>query len=93
MIVELIVKGVGSSEPLVLDVQQVLLRQQNGTPFMVAAVHGPNNAIAASMTGRDDFNQTLANLGIHETVIVDRLILPPPPPGARLVAGPSIQRK
>ena len=37
IILEAIVQGVGAEKPLVLQVNQVVLRLPNGTPFMVAA--------------------------------------------------------
>lgn len=89
MIVELILAdGVGRSQPLVLHVNQLVVRQDNGTPICVAAEFGQDRAQAVAKVGDDDFEQVCNALGVRETVICDRVVLPPPPPGARLVAGP-----
>ncbi len=97
MIVEVILSdGVGRSKPLVLHCNQVVIRQDNGTPIGVFAHFGPDGSYAASIAascascgqGVEDFNRMLRNLGVHGTVIVDKLVLPKPPPGARLVASP-----
>jgi len=90
VIVELILKdGIGNSRPLVLQVNQILIRQDTGTPIGVAAEYGGGRSQAISIVGQDDFNRMLRNLGIGETVVCDRLELPKPPPGARLIAGPK----
>jgi hypothetical protein len=90
MIVELIpAGGVGRSRPLVLYVNQVVIRQDNGTPISVAAEFGGERTQAVAQAGDPDFERVLRALGVRETVVVDRIVLPPLPPGARLVAGPT----
>jgi hypothetical protein len=90
MIVEIIpASGVGGGAPVVLRANQVVIRRDDGTPISLAAVYGSEGSEAVSCVGCKDFLTLLRNLGIHTTVIVDRLKLPKPPPGAVLVAGPD----
>ena len=98
MIVELVLSdGVGRSAPLVLHCNQILVRQDNGTPIGAFAHYGPEGSYAASIAahckhcgkGVDDFNRILRVLGVHTTVTVDQLQVAQPPAGARLVAGPT----
>jgi len=93
MLVEFITAGgVGRGRPLVLAVNQVIVRQDNGTPILVAAEFGAEKAQAAAKVGDADFQHLLRALGINETVVCDRVELPGPPPGARLIAGPDVKR-
>lgn len=85
-----IITDVGGTAPLRIPCSQIVVRRNDGTPISLAAVFGPDGAIAVSIAGNDDFNRLLAALGVHTTVIADYLELPKPPPGARLVAGPGI---
>lgn len=90
MILEIIPEGgIYAGRPIVLRACQVLVRQDNGTPICVAAHFGPDGAYAVEKAGDKDFNRTMRALGIRETVLVDRIEVPPPPPGARLVADPT----
>lgn len=96
MIVEIILSdGVGRSAPLVVHASQVLVRQDNGTPIMIAARYGPDGAEAVGSLGHDaeEFNRFLRACGVNMTCVVQRLKLPKPPPGARLVAGPRPPRE
>lgn len=97
MIVEIILAdGVGKAAPLVLECNQIVIRQDNGTPIGVFAHYGQDGSYAASMAatcthcgrGVEDFNRMLRALGVHATVVVDKLEMPKPPPGAKLIAGP-----
>ena len=88
MRVEILLRGI-AGEPLVLDASLVIIRHDNTTPIMVAGEYGPGDTIKCSYAGQPDFNDTLRKLGIHQTVICDELILPAPPPGAKLIRGPS----
>jgi hypothetical protein len=91
MIVEIILSdGLGRAAPLVLRANQVVIRQDNDTPIVVAAHYGPDGACAVGSLGHDaeEFNRFLRVLGINMTCVVSRLQMPKPPPGARLVAGP-----
>ena len=83
-----IVNGIGNP-PLEVDATMVVCEDINGTPIMVAGHYGPDQAIRASHAMDNDFNDTLKKLGVHKTVICDRLALPPPPPGARLIRDPK----
>jgi len=92
MIVEIIPEGgIGRRDALVVPASQIIIRQDDGTPLMVAAVYGPEGAIACGSVSHDEeeFNRFLRMLNIHQTVMVQRIKMPPPPPGARLVAGPK----
>lgn len=75
--------------PLVLNVSQFLVCQDNGTPIAVGAEYGPENAQAVSMVGLPDFQRMLRVLGVNTTVVVDTLSMSKPQPGARLIAGPT----
>lgn len=90
MIVEIIpLGGIGNGAPLKLEASQIVIYQDNGTPIVVAAHYGAAGTIAVASVEHNqlEFNQMLRRLGIQMTVIVDRLHMPSPPPGARLVAG------
>lgn len=98
MIIEAILSaGIGKEAPIVLHCSQLIVRQDNGTPIGVFAHYGPEGAYAVSIAavckhcgkGIDDFNRMLRALGVHTTVIVDKLEVSKPPPGARLIAGPK----
>jgi hypothetical protein len=90
MIVTIIPKGgLGRVTPLRLDAAQVIVTHENGTPIYAAAQYGPDGAIAAATPDHADFNQILHNLGVDTTVVVDKIQLPKPPTGARLIMGPS----
>jgi hypothetical protein len=84
--------GVGRGAPLRIPVTQVVVYQDNGTPIACAAEYGTENSQAVSMAGLPDFNRTLRALGVGMTVICDGIAMPPPPPGARLVADPNQTR-
>lgn len=75
--------------PLVLDIAQFVVQQDNGTPIAVGAEYGPPGTQAISMVGMPDFQRILEVLGVHTTVVVDTLRLPAPPSGARLITGPK----
>ena len=90
MIVKLLPKIGG--RPIVMDVNQFLVCQSNGTPIMVGAEYGPDNSQAVSMVGNPDFERVLRLLGVHTTVVVDTLQMPSPQPGARLIADPTTPR-
>jgi len=78
-------------QPLVLDVSQFVVYQDNGTPISVGAEHGPHGAQAVSCVGCPDFQRMLKMLGVRTTVVVQTLKMPQPTPGARLVAGPDVK--
>lgn len=75
--------------PVVLDVSQFIVVNDMGTPISVGAVYGPDGADAVSCIGCNDFQRMLRVLGINTTVVVDKLTLPKPQPGAKLIAGPT----
>lgn len=97
MIIEFIpAEGVGRGRPVVLEVTQVVIRQDNGTPIGIALKFGPEGAdaialsekISGAIAGDGDFERLLQAAGIHDVVICDRLQIPKPHPGAVLVADP-----
>ena len=89
MLVEILPRGIGGGEPLVLEATLVIVRWPDGTPMCVAGAYGPDGVVRASHCKDKDFNETLRKLGIDRTVICDELVLPPPPTGARLIRGPE----
>jgi hypothetical protein len=76
-------------KPLVLDVSQFIVLNEMGTPVSVGAVYGPDGTIAVSCVGCDDFQRMLRSLGVQGTVVVDKLVMPKPEPGVKLLAGPK----
>lgn len=90
MIVELIpAGGLGREPPLRIDASQIIVRYPNGTPFFAAGLYGQDRSVFASMAGMNDFNKCLRSCGENKTVIVDTIEMPEPPPGARLIRGPT----
>jgi len=75
--------------PVVLDVSQYVVRNIHGTPIAVGATYGPDGADAVSCVSCADFERLLRALGVHTTVIVQRLEAASPQPGAVLLAGPK----
>lgn len=74
--------------PIVLDVAQFVVRNGRGTPIAAGAEYGPDDSQAVSCVGHPDLARVLRLLGVQTTVVVDRVVLPQPAPGARLLAGP-----
>ncbi len=71
---------------------QLLIRNDDGTPVVVAGEFGPQNTIRAAVAGDADFQRTLSAFGYNEGIVeVDHLTLPPPV-GGRLISGPGIRR-
>ncbi len=105
MKVEILAKGVAGGKPIVLDATLVVVRMDDATPVLVvgerasalnagqpvavAGDFGPDGVVRASHALDDDFNATLQALGINRMVVCDRLVMPPPPPGAQLIRGPD----
>lgn len=88
MRLEILIRGI-TGEPLVVDAALFIARHDDGTPVCVGGEYGPGDTIRCSHALDKDFNQTLRKLGIDRTVICEELVLPPPPPGAKLIRGPS----
>lgn len=87
MIVDLLVRDGLALKPIRLNVSQVLVRQDNGTPISVAIEYGADNSQAvATVKDLPEFNRVLRVLGVAP-VVCDVLELPQPPPGARLISG------
>jgi len=76
MIIELLVNNGGILRPVTVHATQVIVKNDVGTPIYVAGKYGPENGQLASSVTDPDFNDTMKKLGIHMTVICDRLILP-----------------
>lgn len=90
LVVELIPSGgFLAGPPLKLPISQIVLRNGDGTVVFVAAETGGGKSQAIARIGDADFDRVCRLLGIHETVVIDTITLPKPPPGARLVAGPK----
>lgn len=90
MIVEVVLDGAfGREPPLVLRVTQVVAYQDNGTPVALLAEGGPERSQVVTMIGQEDFRRQLRAFGVASDVRCDRIVLPRPAPGARLVAGPT----
>lgn len=89
MRVELLPRGVGHGEPIVLDATLVLVTHDDGKPIIVAGVYGPDGVVRAAHTLDKDFEQVMHALGLSRPVICDQLVLPPPPPGAVLIRKPG----
>lgn len=86
-----VVLGDGSLRSFRLtDVSSVVVRQNNGTPIMVAAEVGDGRTQQVAHVKDADFHRVLRQLGVSDTVICDTLLLPPPPLGARLLTGPDV---
>lgn len=83
-------KGMIGSAPIEMEATLVLCQQADGSAIMVAGEYGPEGAIAASHAADDDFNRVLRALGLPYLTVCQRLVLPAPPVGAKLVAGPGI---
>lgn len=90
MKIHVLPRGVGS-RPLVLDASQVVVFNSSATPVMVA-YDIDDRTVMASHQLDGDFPATLRRLGLDDPGICDRLVLPPPPPGAVLIAGPHLNR-
>ena len=80
-------------QPLIIEASLVIVHCDDGTPFMVSGEYGPDGSLRASHALDEDFNRTLHKLGINRTVLCDRIELPPPPPGARLIRDPQSARR
>lgn len=90
MIVQLVM-GDGTMRSFhVPDVAQVIVRQNNTTPIVVAAEVGDGRSQVVAHCKDKTFNHVLRQLGIDQTVVCDTLVLSKPPPTARLVAGPGV---
>jgi len=75
--------------PIEMEATLVLVQHDDGTPIMVSGEYGPEGAIRSSHALDDDFNKTLRELGITQLSVCDRLVLPGPPPGAKILMGPK----
>jgi hypothetical protein len=63
-------------DPIIAEVSQVVVEANDGTP--VAVIHevakvGGRSMILAVRVGDPQFQETLRQLGLHQTVIVDRI--------------------
>lgn len=96
MFVEIIPEGgIGrAAAPIRLRASQIVIRDDLGNPLCVAALFGPDGAIAVAKADDEgeNFHRVLKNLGIQDTVLVDTLRLPTPPPGAVLLSDPRSTR-
>ena len=89
MIVEIIpAGGILGVEPVRIPASQIVIRQDNGTPVIVAMEVGETRSQKVAKVGDKDFNKLLQEAKIFENVDVQDLELPKPPVGAKLVARP-----
>ncbi len=86
-----ILQGIGKA-PILLNATLVVCENNQGTPVMVAGDYGPEGTIRASHCKDEDFNDTLKKLGLTQVVLCDTIVLPPPPPGAKLIRDPRSDR-
>lgn len=97
MILEIIPEGGVGAAPIVLRCQQVIVRTDDGTPIGAFAVFGQSGSYTASIAALcdhckkplKDFNRTLSQLGVHQTVMITPLHTAPPPRGAILAGRPK----
>lgn len=68
MIVEITLKDRFGEKPIRLDADQVLIRQDNGTPIAVAATLGDSRTQVLTVFGMKDFRRRLAELGVDYDV-------------------------
>jgi hypothetical protein len=83
-------KGI-MSQPIELDATLVLVSADDGTPLMVSGEYGPQGTVKSSHALDSDFHKSLKDLGINTLTVADRLVLPQPPPGAKIIAGPDFR--
>ena len=104
MILEILPKGV-MGDPIVIEAAMVTVRLDDTNPVLVvgqealalrqgdiaaaAGDFGPDGVVRASHALEPDFNATLRAFGIDRSVICDKLVLPQPPPGARIIRAPK----
>jgi hypothetical protein len=85
VIVELISEG----QPIRLQVSQLIVFNDEGTPVAVAGLFGPG-AIKAAHVLDADFQQTLKTFGYgRHQVEVQEIQAAPVPGGAKLITGPG----
>ena len=82
-------EGIGRAAPVTVKASLVLVEHDNGTVVAVAAPYGVEDGVAFSHAEDPDFNDTLVKLGVDRMTVCDRLVLPPAPPGARLISRPT----
>jgi len=73
--------------PLRIPASQVVVCLDDGTPVSLAAMEGEGVRVSHCLDSK--FHSDLRKFGIHKTVIVDPVRLPPPPDGARLLVSPG----
>jgi hypothetical protein len=65
--------------PVRLEVSQVVIYRDDGTPISLASLYGPDGAIfVETAEDPEKFNKALQTLGIDKTVIVDNLVMSEP---------------
>lgn len=76
--------------PIRLQVNQVVVYLDNGTPVSMAAVAGPPGVVHVSHAKDPTFNRDLQVFGVPETVIFTELPDSEPLPGSKLLMGPGV---
>ena len=78
-----------SGPPIEMEAALVLVKDDDGTPLMASGEYGPQGAIRSSHALDSDFTKTLRELGLTQLTVCDKLVLPGPPPGAKILTGPN----
>lgn len=91
MFVEILSKFGG--EPIRIEASQLVVRNDSGTPVMVAGEYGPARTIRVSHGADADFNQSLRAFGYGQQTVVMESVgnQTPVPPGAKLISGPGVR--
>ncbi len=87
MIAHIIVNGMLGGKPLVVNIDQLVVFQDNGTPVGLFAEYGPHSSQIATIVGNEDFNRQLRNFGISTPVDCQRLQVSKPSGAVKLVKG------
>lgn len=88
MLVTIFPAGIGS-EPITVEATLMLAQHENGTPFCVAGLYGPEGVIKCAHAQDESFNKVLRQLGINRMIICDPMPLPGVSQGAVLLSSPS----
>lgn len=86
----MIVQVLTPTGPIQLEVTQVLVMNNEGTPVLVAGEFGPPGCQKVAKVGDHDFERTLATFGYgRHKIIVEDVKLPAVPAGAKLLSKPE----
>ena len=77
--------------PIRMQVNQVVVYMDNGTPIALAAVAGPPGMVHVSHAKDQYFNRDLRLFGMGHTTIYSEIQDSEPLPGAKLLMGPGVR--